>query len=156
MKFLHVSRKGDVGVSKIFSISVPKQYEYLIEIFNEEARRLGISRSQLIMQILAEYYEKKKRKEPITDIKELKKRVKMLSMKLDVYLGYYRKGLLDEKRMKEVKEELEYAKNLYSSIMENENWFREIKKDEESSVDFVVLEEVIEDWNRILGKTVMV
>lgn len=44
----------------VTTLSIPMDKMYLFEWLDEEARRRGLSRSQLIIQIIEEYYHRNK------------------------------------------------------------------------------------------------
>ena len=139
-------RRRKIGhkASRILSISVSETYEYVLDLLTSAAQREGISRSEFVMKVLAEYFSEKK-----MGIRELKERLQKAVDMLDSYLTRYEsQGIIPQ----DIEKWIEEAKTIKEAIEEREDWLKMVRESREDNTYYASLKYLISEWEEILQK----
>ena len=108
------------------------------------AQREGISRSEFVMKVLAEYFSEKK-----MGIRELKERLQKAVDMLDSYLTRYEsQGIIPQ----DIEKWIEEAKTIKEAIEEREDWLKMVRESREDNTYYASLKYLISEWEEILQK----
>jgi len=135
-------RKVGRKATKIFTVSLPENYEYLLDVLYEKAKELGISRSELIARILAEYFGRE-----VLTLEELMTRLEKVVAKLEnLEEVYQRLGTIPE----DLKAWLDEGRNIKKALEEREDWLRKVRNDSDNNALLIALNYYIRNWEERL------
>ena len=135
-------RKVGRKATKIFTVSLPENYEYLLDVLYEKAKELGISRSELIARILAEYFGRE-----VLTLEELMTRLEKVVAKLENLEEVYQHlGRIPE----DLKAWLDEGRNIKKALEEREDWLRKVRNDSDNNALLIALNYYIRNWEERL------